>query len=125
MMHDVYAYMENLKAGKIIGFECSECHNKWVTILNYCPVCGSENINDSELSTSGKVLTFTIQKVPPTQYQGKAPYAIAIIQLDDGAKVQARIENLNGILDLVGKEVIFDKGGEEGLVFKIKKDNLI
>ncbi len=125
MMHDVQAYMDGLKAGKIIGFECNECHNKWVTILNYCPVCGSENVKDSELSTSGKVLTFTIQKVPPTQYQEKAPYAIAIIQLDDGAKVQARIENLNGILDLVGKEVIFDKGGEEGLVFKIKKDNLI
>lgn len=119
MMHGVNDYLAAIKNGKILGFECNVCHSKWLTILNYCPNCGSGNIIDSELSKTGKVLTFTIQKVVPTQFQEKSPYAIAIIELDDGAKIQARIENIKNNEDLVGKKVMFERGGEEGLIFKI------
>ncbi|MGC8663464.1 MAG: Zn-ribbon domain-containing OB-fold protein [Thermoplasmata archaeon] len=118
-MHNVQEYINSLKNGKIIGFECNVCHHRWLTILNYCPICGSNDIKDVELSKSGKILSFTIQKVVPTQLQDKAPYLIAIIQLDDGSKVQARIENFNNNTDLIGKEVYFEKGGEEGLIFKL------
>jgi hypothetical protein len=43
------------------------------------------------LKPEGKVLSYTIIRVAPSQFVDQAPYAIGIIELDDGARIMAQI----------------------------------
>jgi uncharacterized OB-fold protein len=43
------------------------------------------------LSGKGKVETFTVIRVAPSEYTDEAPYPIGIIELDDGVKIQCQI----------------------------------
>ncbi|MGC8619398.1 MAG: Zn-ribbon domain-containing OB-fold protein [Thermoplasmata archaeon] len=118
-MHYVKDYLNSLKEGNLLGFECNSCKHRWLTIQNFCPNCGSHDIKDTYLSKRGKIVTYTILDVVPTNFKDKAPYAIAIIELEDGSRIQARIENIKD-KDLLGRDVTFEKGDEEGLLFKLE-----
>jgi hypothetical protein len=43
------------------------------------------------LSRNGKVLTFTVIRVPPSQFRDEAPYAMGIVELDGGGRITAQI----------------------------------
>jgi len=40
----------------------------------------------------GKVLTYSIVYVPTTRFKDKAPYALAVIELDEGARLLALVD---------------------------------
>lgn len=40
----------------------------------------------------GKLLTYSIVHVPTTRFKDMAPYALGVIQLDEGAKLMAMID---------------------------------
>ena len=40
----------------------------------------------------GKVLTYSIVYVPTTRFKDKAPYALAIVELDEGARLMAIVD---------------------------------
>ena len=40
----------------------------------------------------GKLLTYSIVYVPTTRFKDKAPYALAIIELDEGARLMALVD---------------------------------
>lgn len=44
-----------------------------------------------KLSGKGKIVTYTIIHVAPEQFEGQAPYPIAVIQLDEGPRITAQI----------------------------------
>ena len=44
-----------------------------------------------KLSGIGKVVTYTIIHVAPENFEGQAPYPIAIIQLDEGPRITGQI----------------------------------
>lgn len=45
----------------------------------------------TKLAETGKVLTYTIIRVPPHQFVDQAPYAVGIVELDDGVKITGQI----------------------------------
>src|SRR5947209_1272190 len=40
----------------------------------------------------GRLLTFSIVYVPTTRFKDKAPYALAVVELDEGARLMAMID---------------------------------
>jgi uncharacterized OB-fold protein len=40
----------------------------------------------------GKLLTYSIVYVPTTRFKDKAPYALAIVELDEGARLMAIVD---------------------------------
>jgi uncharacterized OB-fold protein len=40
----------------------------------------------------GRVLTYTVVYVPTTRFKDKAPYALAVIELDEGARLLALVD---------------------------------
>ena len=40
----------------------------------------------------GRVLTYSIVYVPTTRFKDKAPYALAVIELDEGARLMAIVD---------------------------------
>ncbi len=43
------------------------------------------------LADKGKVISYTIIRVPPQQFADQAPYAVGIVELEDGIKLTGQI----------------------------------
>lgn len=56
-----------------------------------CRECKNRKFEKVVLSGKGKVETFTVIRVAPSEYTDEAPYPIGIIELDDGVKIQCQI----------------------------------
>ncbi|MEM2336489.1 MAG: OB-fold domain-containing protein, partial [Candidatus Bathyarchaeia archaeon] len=59
-----------------------------------CDKCLSTEFEWAEMPKTGKLLTYTIIHVAPTQFQNMAPYAVGIIQLENGVKIPGMIKNV-------------------------------
>lgn len=56
---------------------------------------GGETAEPHTLVTTGKVVTWTVLHVAPPEYSDLTPYAMGIIELDDGARITAQIADVD------------------------------
>jgi uncharacterized OB-fold protein len=56
-----------------------------------CPDCGCVEFETIKLPETGKVITYTIIRVPASQYSDQAPFAVGIIEFDRGARALMQI----------------------------------
>lgn len=56
-----------------------------------CPECHGRDLEETKLAPTGTVLTYTIIRVPPSQFSDQAPYAVAIVELTDGVRLCAQV----------------------------------
>jgi uncharacterized OB-fold protein len=75
-----------LEAGK-----CKNCGFIAFPPRQVCPRCHSRAFETIVLADAGKVLTYTIIRVPPHPFSDQAPYAVGIVELDDGARLTGQI----------------------------------
>jgi uncharacterized OB-fold protein len=78
---------------------CSGCNQKFFPPRRICPECGDQRLEPAKLAERGKLLTYTIVRVPPSQFKDQAPYAVGIVELEDGVKLTGQIvdTDFNGI----------------------------
>ncbi len=75
-----------LEAGK-----CKNCGFIAFPPRTVCPRCQSRAFETLTLADSGKVVSFTIIRVPPQPFSDQAPYAVGIVDLDDGVRLTGQI----------------------------------
>lgn len=77
----------NVEMLQLRGRRCQECSSIAVppTIHPVCPSCGAAGGEDIALSRSGTVQTFVINHTMPPPFE--APLPLAVVDLDDGARV--------------------------------------
>lgn len=115
----VKEFQEGIRQGKIVGCECARCGHKQIDIIGFCPACHSPDLKKVEFSNIGTVLTYTIQLVAPEQFLNEVPYAWAVIELDDGARLTGWIPFISKPSDLpIGQRVTFKKSYLPGMVFQ-------
>ena len=115
----VKEFQEGIREGKITGYKCAKCGHKQIDIIEFCPVCHSPDLQKVEFSNAGTVLTYTIQLVAPEQFMNEVPYAWAVIELDDGARMTGWIPFISKPSDLpIGQRVAFKKSYLPGVVFE-------
>ena len=56
-----------------------------------CPECQGREFEPVKLAERGKILTYTIIRVPPQQFVDQAPYAVGIAELEDGVRLTGQI----------------------------------
>lgn len=100
-----------LEAGK-----CTNCGYVCFPPRLVCPKCGNRAFNKIKLADAGKILTYTIIRVAPHQFVDQAPYAVGIVELDDGVKLTGQIVDCAFEELSIGKRVKieFRKLMEEG-----------
>jgi uncharacterized OB-fold protein len=87
-----------------------------------CPRCGSREFEKTKLAGSGKLLTYTIIRVAPHQFEDQAPYAVGIAELDDGVRLTAQVVDCDFSKLAVGLRVkvefrrIYEEG-EAGVIY--------
>ena len=71
--------------------KCQECNMIYFPPRLICPECRNRKLEETKLTDKGKILTFTIIRVPPHQFKDQAPYIVGIVELDDGVKLTGQI----------------------------------
>jgi len=102
----------------LIGSRCTTCGEVYFPSVPQCLKCYTETTQTYELQRVGKVYSSTVVYLAPPLYQGKVPYAIGHVELDNGVLVPTRFTEVGDIPIPIGTEVelVLEKLGknEEG-----------
>jgi uncharacterized OB-fold protein len=71
--------------------QCKNCGTKFFPPRLVCSECQSQELEKAKLSEKGKLLTYTVIRVPPHQFADQAPYAVGIAEMEDGVKLTGQI----------------------------------
>ena len=75
-----------LEAGK-----CKKCGTICFPPRLICSKCKTREFETTMLADKGKVISYTIIRVPPQQFADQAPYAVGIVELEDEIKLTGQI----------------------------------
>jgi uncharacterized OB-fold protein len=103
-------FYKNINQGKLLGAKCLKCGKMHLPPRPLCSECFSNDFEWSEIPTSGRLLTYTIIHIAPTQFQSMAPYATGIVQLKDDLKLPGMIRGAPLEEIEVGMELAVDFG---------------
>ncbi len=99
---------------------CPACHQKYLDDVDICPACLQITITDRlEVVGTGKIYSFSRVHVAPEQFKSIVPYYLAIIDLDAGPRLLARLHTQEGDLVRIDAPVEL-VSSENGHVFALK-----
>ena len=88
--------------------KCDNCGNLLLPPKPMCTNCFSTDLKWTEIEKRGKLLTYTIIHVAPTQFQSIIPYTIGIVELGSGLKLPGMIRDVEPQEIEVGMELEVD-----------------
>lgn len=101
------------------AFVCDGCKRLVARPQSCCRRCGASIMLPVHLSGRGTLTSFTTIRVPPTVFLGQEPYDIAVIDLDEGLRVTARLTVPEEREAMIGDPVIFHEMRLYGPVFQL------
>jgi uncharacterized OB-fold protein len=104
----IQEYTAALRENRLLGLKCHDCGTVTAPPRMACRKCSGLNLEISELSGKGKIVTFTAVYVPPQSFIGKTPYLIVMVELDEGPWIMgnlAGIDPCSASIDLIDKNV--------------------
>ena len=72
---------------------CQACASVHTLTLHECPVCQHGVLEDTQASAHGTLFTYTVIRRPGGAFAGRAPYAVALIDLASGERIVAHLES--------------------------------
>jgi len=85
------AYKKNIQEGKYKAFRCTKCKAVIAPPLGTCYNCGNTKMEWTTVSGKGKLVSFTIIYIAPDEFAAEAPYIVGIVELEEKARVTARL----------------------------------
>ncbi len=70
---------------------CKKCNKAFFPPRLICNSCQGREFEAFNMKRTGKVVTHTIIRTPADEFSGEAPFAVGIIQMDDGARLTTQI----------------------------------
>ncbi|MCL1977147.1 MAG: Zn-ribbon domain-containing OB-fold protein [Candidatus Bathyarchaeota archaeon] len=83
-----------LSQDKLMVGKCLKCGKIHLPPRPLCDSCYGIQFEWMQISGKGKLLTYTVIHIAPTQFQNLAPYAIGILELDGGLKIPGMIQEI-------------------------------
>lgn len=116
----------------LIGTKCTRCGEMYFPKRVMCPECRRKGeLEDIKFSGKGKIYTYSIIHTPTEEFKSLSPYIVAIIELEEGAKITSQVVDCQESDIHIGDDVelVFRKikeEGDEGVIsygykFKLKK----
>ncbi|MEW6069698.1 MAG: Zn-ribbon domain-containing OB-fold protein [Candidatus Thermoplasmatota archaeon] len=113
----VSEFVEHLNNNKLMATRCKKCSSIYFPPKADCFKCMSSEMDWIELSGKCTLLTYTTTHVPPAGFENFAPYTIGVVELEEGGKLLAWIEDI--------KEDELKIGMQLGVVIKqLSKDKI-
>ncbi len=114
-------FWEAAKAHRLVVQCCQDCKTHIFPPRGNCTSCFSDRLEWTEISGEGTIYTFTIARRPAgPAFKGETPYAIAIIDLKEGARMLGNIVTGDVESVVIGQKVhvIFDDVTEDVTLLK-------
>ena len=95
------SYERFLSEDRLMGSRCKRCGALSVPPRSICIKCHSSEMEWVEVKGEGKLVAFTCIAIGPPfmikeGYDRQHPYVSGVVELEEGAKVVARIEGVDG-----------------------------
>ena len=74
---------------------CKKCEKVFFPPRLVCSKCKGREFTHFNMKRTGKVVTHTIIRTPSDEYLGQAPFALGIVQMDDGARLTTQIADVS------------------------------
>lgn len=116
-------YLDGLDKGELRIQRCSGCQAHRFYPRPICPACGSHDFEWVVASGRGIVHSFTIvHRAPTAALADRAPYVVAMIDLDEGVRMTGGIGGTNALCISIGDQVRaeFSEAATEGRVNFVK-----
>jgi uncharacterized OB-fold protein len=81
---------------QLVGEVCPKCYGKIFPPRDVCPYCADQEAQAHfQFSGRGEVFSHTTVYYAPEGYEDQAPYAVALVKLEEGPLVTAQLTDVN------------------------------
>ena len=84
-------FFDALADGRLLAARCTDCETLLVPPRPACYDCGSRAVTVEEQPRTGAVVSYTEVRRPPSPFADLAPFAVAVVELDSGARLTGRV----------------------------------
>lgn len=88
--------------------QCTECGRVAYPARRVCPECRSGSSRRVQLSRKGKVTTATVVRTPPDDLAMEAPYAVALVETPEGARLMTQVVDCDPEAVVPGMDVTLE-----------------
>jgi uncharacterized OB-fold protein len=116
-------YWSALKENRLILKHCRDCGRHHFYPRALCPHCHSDALEWSDARGTGSIYSFTVARRPAgPAFKADAPYVVAVIDLDEGARMMTNIVTDNVDAVRIGQRVAvqFDAVTDEDTLPKFR-----
>jgi len=99
-----------LQQHKLMAGKCRRCGKIHLPPRPLCDNCFSGEFDWVSVLGKGKLLTYTVISVAPELFQALTPYAVGIVELENGLKIPGMIQALTQEQLKIGMELTLDFG---------------
>ena len=109
-------YFDYAARGELRIQRCEDCGHCFFYPRTACPMCSSERLEWMLCSGRATLHTYLINNRPAVGFEEETPYAIAVVQLEEGPRMMTNVVGVpqtpeHLVLDME-LEVVFDKHGD-------------
>jgi uncharacterized OB-fold protein len=75
----------------LIGGRCANCSAHHFPLAGICPYCSSDHVDETRLSSAGRLWGWTAVTAAPPGYRGEVPFGFGVVELPEGLRVITRL----------------------------------
>lgn len=118
-------FWDGLKARELKIQQCTACEGAIFYPRVMCPSCGSRSLRWITASGRGTLYAFTIaHRGVPATFKASAPYVVAMIELEEGARLMTNLVEVEPTLEAVKigmpVEVVFEDATDTTTLAKFR-----
>ena len=91
MFSPARAWREFPQRYRLEAAKCDGCGKILYPPRLVCPACSGREFSEETLPREGKVVTYTVIRVPPAGFTEQTPLPIALVELENGVRVMVQI----------------------------------
>ena len=116
---DSLPYWNAARESRLLIRKCNACGTLHFMPRHLCPACWSKQLEWVEAKGTGSVHSFTIiRRAPMAAFAPRAPYVLALIDLDEGPRMMANVLGEDALSVRIGDrvKVTFEERGEGAMI---------
>jgi uncharacterized protein len=94
MFSPAIAWREYPQKYRLEAARCTACGKILYPERASCPACGAREFETVNLPREGKVVTYTVVRVPPAGFTEQSPLPIALVELSNGVRTMVQIADV-------------------------------
>jgi uncharacterized OB-fold protein len=101
--------------GVLLGIRCRGCGDAFHPVRATCASCFSEDVEEVDLGTKGRILTYTVSHVQMPGSPVAPPFVTAVVEMPGAVRLLSLITDIDPNRVEIGQEVnlYFFKAGED------------